>query len=424
MNKIGLIFPGQGSQYIGMTRKIYEGYGVVREVYEEAGDVLGFDLSKLVLEGKMEDLTTSENAQPAVVTASIAYFRLYMQEVGITPHFSAGHSLGEISALIAGGGISFKDGVEFARKRGRYMQQAFLEKKGSMGLAVNLTEEKIESVLSSLPEELLPVQISSYNSPTQFLISGTSEGILEFSRRIKGLKGEFYPFKMIAMKVDAPFHSRLMDFIREGVEKELLCYSYSELKWPVIANVTGLPYKNHRDITQNLSLQLVSPVKWFQGLEYMEKEGVTYAFETGPQQVLKNLVTGSGCNIRVLSMDHEKDFEQIQGLFCSTGKHRLDKLSSFLKLGVSTRNSHLWDDEDYNREVVVPYRELKQLYLDRENSVDKISIEDVENGARLTARIIGAKNPALAKKMELFTKLERLEPVYDRVSVEAGLIGE
>jgi [acyl-carrier-protein] S-malonyltransferase len=344
-----------------------------------------------------------------------------MQEVGIPPHFSAGHSLGEISALIAAGAFAFADGLRFVRKRGDYMQQAFREKKGNMGLAVNLPEDVVRTQTDAVSKETGFVQVSGFNSPGQFLVSGTSAGITAFSRRVKALKGEFYPFKMVANKVDAPFHCSLMDFIREPVEKELSSFSYAPLRWPVIANVTGLPYNHHNEIKENLSRQLVSPVKWYQGLCFMEQQGVTYAFETGPQQVLKNLLAQTSLKINVLSMDSEKDYNSMLRLFCAGSSNRMDKISEFLKIAVGTRNNGLWDNDQYHRQVVVPFRELKRLFLDLEKRGEGAEVSDVLRAAELLQAIVTAKNPFSPGERdniikELFTDLELLNPLYKKAN--------
>ncbi len=315
MSKLAIVFPGQGSQYIGMGKALIDNFKVAAEVYEEANDSLGFDLKKIIFDGSMAELTRSENAQPAVVTASNALFRVYMQEFGVLPDYTAGHSLGELSAIIAAGGIKFNEGVCFARKRGILMQQAYSEKRGRVALIVGVNEAQVKEELERINKNYGFVAITGYNSPSQILVAGKEIPLKELGRSIENINGEFIPFSMLPMKVDAPYHSSLMSFLAEDLSLELKNISYSPLKFPVLSNVSALPYESHEDIERDLSLQLVNPVKWRQIISYIEEQGTQIVIDIGPHYALKTIVTECSEVLKTYAFEIKTDFAEIKKYF-------------------------------------------------------------------------------------------------------------
>lgn len=311
MKKISLIFPGQGSQYLGMGKTIIESSSVAKEVFEEANDALGFDLQTLILEGPTDNLTRSDYAQPAVVTMSIALYQLYKQQYGIVPEYGAGHSLGEISALIAAGAIPFRAGVQFAKKRGELMQQAEIQNKGRMGLVLGVAEETVEQLCEDMRAKGSVVSISGYNSPLQQLVSGDQAALEELGSKIYDADGQFVPFKMIPNKVDAPYHSPLMAFLTKAIRAEIESNEFFPLNWKVVSNVTAQPYGSHHEISTNLSQQLINPVKWRQTISFLKQEGVEIAIEIGPQYVLRDLMKEQKTPIPVFSFDVSEDMEKL-----------------------------------------------------------------------------------------------------------------
>lgn len=315
--KIALLFPGQGAQYIGMCKDLIKNYPVAAEIFEEAGDVLKLDIKRLVFQGTMEELTPLNPGQPIVVTASYALYRVLVQETGIIPFCGTGHSLGEISALIAAGGISFRDGVKFASMRGSIMYRAYSEKKGRTALILDLPEDVVEEEVKKINETVGFVSICCYNSPRQFVVSGEQNALRELDKTIKKINGELVPFSMIAMKVDAPFHCSLMDFIKTDINRELSSIEFKPLQWNVISTVTALPYESHLDIENNLTIQLVSAVKWRQAISYILSQDVSAVFEIGPQSTMKNLFMENKTKIKCYSFDDKEDKEKIMQFLLS-----------------------------------------------------------------------------------------------------------
>ena len=366
MIKLALIHPGQGSQYAAMGRKFYNSYGFVRDIINEASDTLSIDMKNLLFSGTMDELTHSGNAQPAIVTATYAIFSAYMHEVGLEPCCAAGHSLGEISALVCAGSIQFKDALLFTRKRGALMQQAFERKKGNLALVMGCPLEKLDPVIEAINKNSGYCTIACYNTPLQYLVAGEKESIKEVKREIKKLKAEFVPFSMVPMKVDAPFHSALMDFIEDDIKGELASLSFSGMKWNVYSNVTARPYNNENDIIENLTKQLTNPVKWTHILSAMVDEGVTHVIEIGPQYVLRQMVQDNTDKPAVFSYDVDSDAKSLRDSINLPEEKIESTLRRCLAFLASTPNNGRVPDEIFKRDVVETYTFIKELVEDRQ----------------------------------------------------------
>ena len=217
-SKFALLFPGQGSQYIGMCRDLIHHYPIAGNIFNEANAILNFDLRRLVLEGDIEALTLSENAQPAVLTASYASYCVFMQLVKQNPLCAMGHSLGEISALIASGAVEFAEALVYVQKRARIMQQAVDQHKGGSAVVTDLSGSVLIGLIDAISVDDVIVTISGYNSPNQFVVAGTNAGLFQLSKEISKAGGEFIPFKLIPMKVNAPYHCVLMTFAKSRLK--------------------------------------------------------------------------------------------------------------------------------------------------------------------------------------------------------------
>lgn len=308
--KFAILFPGQGCQYIGMCRKLIEEFPTARGIFEEANRAMGFDICSLILNGNIEELTLSENAQPAVVTASYALYCVFEEITGTKPSCAAGHSLGEISALIAAGAVSFSDGVVFARKRGKIMHQAMEEKKGRAGIAVDIEVSVLENIVESIKANDY-VTISGYNSPRQFIVAGSQTALRALDKEVDRLGGEFIPFRMMPMKADAPYHSDLMTFVKPEFEKALQSIESGKISFDIWSTVTGEIIKPTECIREILCNQLVLPVRWNQVLKEIAASGVELLIDIGPQQITRNLIRENPELPMCLSFDDEDDREKI-----------------------------------------------------------------------------------------------------------------
>jgi [acyl-carrier-protein] S-malonyltransferase len=316
MSKLAYIFPGQGSQIVGMGKDLFDNYPIVREVFEEADDALGFSLSKMCFEGTTEDLALTENTQPAILTCSIAAFMAMRSEGFSMPKYVAGHSLGEYSALVVANAMSFRDAVQTVRKRGKYMQEAVPVGVGAMAAILGLDLETIEKGC----EEASQGQICSpanINSPSQIVIAGNAEAI---DRACEILK-EKGAKRAIKLNVSAPFHCALMMPAQEKLHEDLKKLKYNDLQFPLIENVSAEINSNGSRICDALTKQVSSPVRWLQSVENLVKLGVDTFVEVGAGKVLSGLVKQINRDVRILNVENSESLKQSLESIGSNGIH-------------------------------------------------------------------------------------------------------
>ncbi len=304
-----LVFPGQGSQHPGMGKKLAQEFGVARQTFEEASDALSMNLEKLCFEGTEAELALTANTQPAVLLVSIAAQRVLQNEFGVEPGFLAGHSLGEYTALVAAGAMSFRDALLAVRKRGTFMQEAVPEGKGAMAAVFGMEAEALEEICIEAAEGdvLLP---ANFNAPGQIVISGHASAVDRALPLIKEKGG-----KAKKLKVSAPFHSELMEPAAERMAEVLAQISYSELASPVISNVEASPYPSRDAIPDILTRQITSPVRWSESVNYMFEQGCTLFLEIGPGKVLAGLIKRIAPAVKILNLAEPQDLEEIEREF-------------------------------------------------------------------------------------------------------------
>lgn len=322
--KLAILFPGQGSQYIGMCGRLIKEFSAVDRIFREANEIMNFDIRSLILDGRIEELTLSENAQPAVVIASYALFRAFEQQTGAIPAYAVGHSLGEISALIAAGSLSFAQGLSYVRKRGRLMHRAMEEKRGRSGIVADMELNILEGIIESIASGEY-ITISGYNSPRQFIIAGTQAALKSLDKEADKHGAEFIPFRMIPMKADAPYHSELMEFIRPELREALNGISFKKPRFSIWSTVTGRVIDDADSIPDILGSQLVLPVLWNQVLEEICDAGVNLLVDIGPQVIMRNLIRENTGLPEALAFDDRKDSEKILEYIKRGQRHDISK---------------------------------------------------------------------------------------------------
>lgn len=403
MRKIALLFPGQGSQFIGMGKTLCKRYSIARDTFAEANDLLGFDLQKMCFEGSLEELTKSQNAQPAILTTSVAAYRVYKQKYDLTPTYVVGHSLGEVSALTCAGGIRFSDAIHMVRQRGTLMQEVFDARLGGMMLVLGMNHYRLEYECRKIAEESEPIGISCYNSPVQTIVSGGKKAIFQLMKRVTILGGKCAPFSMIAMKVDAPFHSPWMGGVAEKLQKELEKYTYHSLHYPVLSNVTGLPYTSKDEIIAKLVAQQTHPVQWERSIQFLNAEGIEIAIEMGSEKVLKNLMSEITNQIKTYSFDDENDVEMLETEL-EQELHGLPNLiTRSLAVAVSTKNYNL-AAEDYQTNVIEPFKQLKALEM-RRKANQQLTVEEMEQALTLLSAIFAGKKVPVDLQIKKFANI-------------------
>lgn len=282
---IAFLFPGQGSQYPGMGKQLVENFSRARQTYEEASDVLGFDIAALCFDGSEDDLRLTANTQPAILTTSIAALRILEQETGLTPGCAAGHSLGEFSALVAVGALNFSDAVRTVRQRGTFMQAAVPVGVGAMAAVMGVDREPLEQLCQQVAAGEI-VAPANFNSPGQIVIAGHATAVA----RAIVLAKEQGAKRAMLLPVSAPFHSALMQPAAERLEETLAALEIGTFRCPVISNVEARGYSEPQRVKDLLVKQVCSAVRWDESVLEMDRCGVKRYVEIGPGKVLCGLV--------------------------------------------------------------------------------------------------------------------------------------
>lgn len=306
MTKIAFVFPGQGSQTVGMGQEFVTNESTSKEFYDQADRILGFDLSKLMLEGPQEELTLTYNAQPALVTTGVMIAEK-LKQAGIKPDFTAGHSLGEYAALVTSGVMSFSDGVQAVHNRGIYMNEAVPAGEGAMAAILGLDRDALKQVTDEVSANGEVVQLANLNCPGQIVISGTAKGVEEASVKAKEAGAK----RAIPLVVSGPFHSELMRPAASKLQAMLSTIDMHDADVPVIANVNAQPVTSKETIPNQLVEQLYSPVLWEDSVRTLLAEGVDVVIECGPGKVLCGLVKKVDRKVKTYCVYDEATFDQV-----------------------------------------------------------------------------------------------------------------
>ncbi len=302
MTKVGFLFPGQGAQYVGMAKDLYDNSVEVREMIKTADDVLNINLSDIMFNGPEEKLKQTEFTQPAIFIHSVVLCSLTRL---LTPQAAAGHSLGEYSALVSAGAIQYYEAVQLVRERGTAMQQSGIDNPGTMAAVIGLTPEKVEQCCREASEFGI-VQPANFNSPGQIVISGSVEGVKNGMELCK----ENGARMVKELVVSGAFHSPLMESAKEKLKAALDKTNIYDARFPVYANVSAKPVTKKDEINDMLYKQVTSPVRWEEIIKNMISDGIDEFYEIGPGKVLQGLVKRINPGVKCNGIDKYSDLEQ------------------------------------------------------------------------------------------------------------------
>ncbi len=300
MGKLAFLFPGQASQYPGMGKELAEKYPVARAVFEEADRSLGFSISELCFEGSEDALKLTANTQPAILTVSVVVYRI-LEEKGITPHYVAGHSLGEYSALVAAGGLAFADAVKLVRLRGGYMQEAVPAGEGGMAAILGLAPAQVVQICKKAADGQV-VAPANLNSPEQTVISGHATAV----KRAVELASASGAKRAVVLAVSAPFHSELMVPAQKNLEADLRKTAFAPLRMPLVNNADAEFISSGEEAREALIRQVCLPVRWEESMRELIEQGVGTFVEVGPGRVLSGLLRQIDRSVHCFNVEDEK----------------------------------------------------------------------------------------------------------------------
>ena len=311
MAKVAFVFPGQGSQAVGMCKNLYEAYPVAHRIFEEADEALGFSMTNLIMQGPEEALRLTENTQPAILTASVACFEV-LKEKGLTCDLAGGHSLGEYSALVAAGAISFADAVRTVKSRGKFMQEAVPVGEGAMAAIIGLDPDKIDGICQETEKACgEAVQAVNFNCPGQVVIAGATAAVNKAVEALKAAGAK----RAILLNVSAPFHSTLMSPAAKRLAEVLEKVKFSDAAFPVVANVDAQPETKAEVIKANLVKQADHPVRWEKSVHTMLDAGIDIFVEVGPGRVLSGFTKKIDRSKTALNVENIESLEKTLAYF-------------------------------------------------------------------------------------------------------------
>lgn len=366
VKKYCVVFPGQGSQYVGMGKNLYDHNRIAKEVFDEANDLLGYDLKKKCFEGDINELSQIENVQPAILTTSVAAFQVFMQDVDMKPQVLLGHSLGEITALVCAGVIEFGDALRLVSVRGQLMGDSVIEK-GIMIAIMGIEIEKLKEICKSISRQHHIVEISNINSEDQIILSGHVEAAEKAIHEIEELGG-----RSIRINTGNPFHCSLMSPVKNQFKQELLKYRYHDFVYPVISNLDAKPYKGKEEVVERLSEQIVNSVQWKASMDYLIEQEISTMIELSPQSVLRNLILTDVSGMIGYSYDDKYDYEAIKRVkysmtndLLASKKKKRDFIQRCISGIVCTKN------DNHSNTILQNHQRVKEL-------LSKIEKDDVE----------------------------------------------
>ncbi|NKI19658.1 acyltransferase domain-containing protein [Paenibacillus dendritiformis] len=388
MVKIACLFPGQGSHYVGMSKGFYDRFAIAKQTFEEANDVLGYDLASLCFDGPLSELGKPRNAHPAILVSSVVCFRAFIEELGIMPQFLAGHSLGEYAAFTCAGAIRFDDALKLVHYRGILTEEVAQSGSGSMTIIDRLDRTRVEEECDKLAMEGKAVTVSCYNTPFQTAVSGEARAVWELEDRVTELGGQVTP-----LLGSAPFHSALMQQAADKLAAKLADVPFGYFTYPVITNVNAQPMAHSEHLTNHLLLHLTQPVQWERTIHALKRRGVNLAVEMGAKNVVTNIVLANASGMEALCYGAWEDRQKLEQIVsASTGikKQAPTVIAKCLAVAAATPNQNE-DDKEYLTKAVKSYRKIQEIQTILEETGENPTLLQMNEALELLKVILNAK---------------------------------
>lgn len=409
MKKLAIIFPGQGSQYIGMGKPAYEAHASIRSLFDQASHLLQLDFKHLCFEGQAAELNRTENTQPALLLCSVAAYQVFRKQTGLTPAWLAGHSLGELSALVCAEALSVDDGLQLARARGLAMANCTRNEAMGMSAVTKLSRTKVEAICRSIPGFGTTFVIANYNAPQQQVLSGRIDALEAAAQALRGAGASIIP-----LRVSGPFHSPFMQPAAEQVRAQLARTALRAPKIPVISNVDARPHGDAASIADRLVEQLTRPVLWEDTLHYLDEQHADVFIDVGPGDMFKNMIgyVLPDATSFSLKLDDQEAMARELSADIAARRERPNVLGKCLAVAVCTRNRN-WGLADFERGVVVPYEQIRAQYEEVKQAGRAPTAEQSKEALRLLRQILETKQTPREEIRERYAEILEVTQTHE-----------
>jgi [acyl-carrier-protein] S-malonyltransferase len=397
MNNLAIVFPGQGSQYSGMGKSLYDKYEYAKKIFNISSEILNINIKEICFSGK-DDLFKTEIAQPAIFIDSFIQYHWYLDIVGIDALYLSGHSLGEISALGCAEAMKFEDALKIVQLRGSVMQKTEDADNGRMLAIFGMLKEDIQEICFKVSTRQNRAEIANYNSYEQIVVSGDTEAINDIMKLLDESGCQYYQ-----LPVKSAFHSYLMENAAIEFQKQLECFDFNNPKIPVLSS-TSLELYTKDNLKSTLCSQIITPVKWTSVIEYFRSKSIKKIIELGPGMVLKKL-NKQICN-DIIMYSYDEDQHEIEniGKADTAMNECFQYLTRSLAIAVSTPNLNN-DTATYSENMILPYREIKDIVMKLEQSPEKTTMDNVVLANKMLHMMFEEKKTPTEERLERFDQL-------------------
>ena len=394
MNKIVFLFPGQGSQYVGMGKTLSEKYRSAGEVFREANKVLGHDIKKICFDGPYDKLSDTIYTQPAILTATVAAWRVFEEEFGLAPDLAVGHSFGTLSALVCAEAISFADALKLAKIKGEYAKKEAAKIKSAMIAVENVKLPVIELACKNASNTGARAYVGIINSDKQVVVSGEEAAVAKVEKEL-GEQGA----RIERLAINAPFHTPLMKKSAEQTKKAIAKIKFNKPNWPILSSITNKLHKDCKGLVDDLYLDLVKPTNWLESVKYLAKNKYATGIEIGPKAVLKKIVENTTNKIEMHSFISPKDLEALKKELKLDKVAKEEVIIAVLRIFASTPNLNESLDE-FEEGAAEPFRQVKKLRLDLREKDQEPTLKEAVWSLKKLKLIIDTKQLPEKEKTE------------------------